>query len=151
MCEERNTQAGIMIYKGSMYERIAKSQYIFILTDDLAEFLKKYGWAKSMKLLGLLIKIITRFRCALDLQKNMSTQYSIKEIAIGLNKTEQEILTARSYLKELLGEKTSSSSKLGKNAKQELNTLSIKELCEKFNLTMGAVMYRRKLSKRNET
>ncbi|WP_335968196.1 hypothetical protein [Acinetobacter bereziniae] len=105
MYEERNTQAGIMIYKGSMYERIAKSQYIFILTDGLAEFLKKYDLAKSMKLLGLLIKIIIGFRCALGLQKNMSTQYSIKEIAIGLNKTEQEILTARSYLKELLGEK----------------------------------------------
>ncbi|WP_320159225.1 MULTISPECIES: hypothetical protein [Acinetobacter] len=105
MYEERNTQAGIMIYKGLMYERIAKSQYIFILTDGLAEFLKKYNWAKSMKLLGLLIKIIIGFRCALGLQKNMSTQYSIKEIAIRLNKTEQEILTACSYLKELLGEK----------------------------------------------
>lgn len=103
--EERNTQTGVMIYKGWMYERIVKSQYIFILTDGLAEFLKKYDLAKSMKLLGLLIKIITRFRCAFGLQKNMSIQYSIKEIAIGLNKTEQEILTARSYLKELLGEK----------------------------------------------
>lgn len=69
MYEERNTQAGIMLYKGWMYERIAKSQYIFILTDGLAEFLKKYDLAKSMKLLGLLIKIITRFRCALGLQK----------------------------------------------------------------------------------
>ncbi len=35
----------------------------------------------------------------------MSIQYSIKEIAIGLNKTDQEILTACSNLKELLGEK----------------------------------------------
>lgn len=103
--EERNTQTGVMIYKGWMYERIVKSQYIFILTDGLAEFLKKYDLAKSMKLLGLLIKIITRFRCAFGLQKNMSIQYSIKEIVIGLNKTDQEILTARSNLKELLGEK----------------------------------------------
>nr|WP_181447918.1 hypothetical protein [Acinetobacter bereziniae] len=141
-----------MIYKGSMYERIAKSQYIFILTDGLAEFLKKYDLAKSMKLLGLLIKIITRFRCALGLQKNMSIQYSIKEIAIGLNKTDQEILTACSYLKELLGEKKRVPLlNWVRTPKQELNTLSIKELCEKFNLTMGAVMYRRKLLKGNET
>lgn len=82
----------------------------------------------------------------------MSTQYSIKEIAIGLNKTEQEILTARSYLKELLGEKKRVPLlNWVRTPKQELNIISIKELCEKFNLTMGAVMYRRKLSKRNET
>jgi hypothetical protein len=41
--EERNTQAGIMIYKGWMYEQIAKSQYFYIMTNDLAEFLKKFG------------------------------------------------------------------------------------------------------------
>ena len=285
--EERNTQAGIMIYKGWMYERIAKSQYIFILTDDLAEFLKQHDRAKSMKLLGLSVKIITRFRRALGLQKKydytlstlrdwmfehqdelftqsfqmlkekygltqtevtkyctflrkqgvqrsnklrknkigyanrkivqnnkealaksenifevqsllnkknlkaarrahnlvckelgiptlndirvqrlnekkewrlehkeiiLSTQYSIKEIAIRLNKTEQEILTSRSYLKELLGEKKRVPLLNWVRAhQQELNTLSIKELCEKFNLTVGAVMYRRKLLKRNET
>lgn len=285
--EERNTQAGIMIYKGWMYERIAKSQYIFILTDDLAEFLKQLDRAKSMKLLGLSVKIITRFRRALGLQKKydytlstlrdwmfehqdelftqsfqmlkekygltqtevtkyctflrkqgvqrsnklrknkigyanrkivqnnkealaksenifevqsllnkknlkaarrahnlvckelgiptlndirvqrlnekkewrlehkeiiLSTQYSIKEIAIRLNKTEQEILTSRSYLKELLGEKKRVPLLNWVRAhQQELNTLSIKELCEKFNLTVGAVMYRRKLLKRNET
>lgn len=81
----------------------------------------------------------------------MSTQYSIKEIAIRLNKTEQEILTSRSYLKELLGEKKRVSLlNWVREHQQELNTLSIKELCEKFNLTVGAVMYRRKLSKRNE-
>ncbi|WP_336950970.1 hypothetical protein [Acinetobacter sp. AS167] len=284
--EERNTQAGIMIYKGWMYEQIAKSQYVYILTNDLAEFLKKHDQAKSMKLLGLSVKIITRFRRALGLQKKydytlstlrdwmfehqdelftqsfqmlkekygltqtevtkyctflrkegvqrsnklrknkigyanrkivqnnkdalaksenifevqsllnkknlkaarrahnlvckelgiptlndirvqrlnekkewrlehkeiiLSTQYSIKEIAIRLNKTEQEILTSRSYLKELLGEKKRVSLlNWVREHQQELNTLSIKELCEKFNLTVGAVMYRRKLSKRNE-
>jgi len=284
--EERNTQAGIMIYKGWMYEQIAKSQYVYILTNDLAEFLKKHDRAKSMKLLGLSVKIITRFRRALGLQKKydytlstlrdwmfehqdelftqsfqmlkekygltqtevtkyctflrkegvqrsnklrknkigyanrkivqnnkdalaksenifevqsllnkknlkaarrahnlvckelgiptlndirvqrlnekkewrlehkeiiLSTQYSIKEIAIRLNKTEQEILTSRSYLKELLGEKKRVSLlNWVREHQQELNTLSIKELCEKFNLTVGAVMYRRKLSKRNE-
>ncbi|MFW1735584.1 hypothetical protein [Acinetobacter sp. ULE_I037] len=284
--EERNTQAGIMIYKGWMYEQIAKSQYVYILTNDLAEFLKKHDRVKSMKLLGLSVKIITRFRRALGLQKKydytlstlrdwmfehqdelftqsfqmlkekygltqtevtkyctflrkegvqrsnklrknkigyanrkivqnnkdalaksenifevqsllnkknlkaarrahnlvckelgiptlndirvqrlnekkewrlehkeiiLSTQYSIKEIAIRLNKTEQEILTSRSYLKELLGEKKRVSLlNWVREHQQELNTLSIKELCEKFNLTVGAVMYRRKLSKRNE-
>lgn len=284
--EERNTQAGIMIYKGWMYEQIAKSQYVYILTNDLAEFLKKHDRAKSMKLLGLSVKIITRFRRALGLQKKydytlstlrdwmfehqdelftqsfqmlkekygltqtevtkyctflrkegvqrsnklrknkigyanrkivqnnkdalaksenifevqsllnkknlkaarrahnlvckelgiptlndirvqrlnekkewrlehkeiiLSTQYSIKEIAIRLNKTEQEILTSRSYLKELLGEKKRVSLlNWVREHQEELNTLSIKELCEKFNLTVGAVMYRRKLSKRNE-
>lgn len=271
--EERNTQAGIMIYKGWMYEQIAKSQYIYILTNDLAEFLKKNDRAKSMKLLGLSVKIITRFRRALGLQKKydytlstfkdwmlehqdelfnesfqmlnekygltqtevtkyctflrkggvqrsnklrknktgysnrkilennqealaksenifevqfllnkknlkaarrahnlvckeldipklndirvqrlnekkewrlehkeiiLSTQYSIKEIAIQLNKTEQEILTSRSYLKELLGEKKRVPLlNWVRVHQQELNTLSTKELCEKFNLTMG--------------
>ena len=88
----------------------------------------------------------------MGVQKNMSTQYSIKEIAIQLNKTEQEILTSRSYLKELLGEKKRVPLlNWVRVHQQELNTLSIKELCEKFNLTMGAVLYRRKLLKRNET
>lgn len=41
--EERNIQTGVMIYKGWMYDQIAKSQYFYILTNDLAEFLKKFG------------------------------------------------------------------------------------------------------------
>lgn len=85
-----------------------------------------------MKLLGLLVKIITRFRCVLGVQKNMSTQYSIKEIAIQLNKTEQEILTSRSYLKELLGEKTSSSSKLGKSASTGIKYTFYKRIMRKI-------------------
>lgn len=285
--EERNTQAGVIIYKGWMYERVAKSQYIYILTSDLAEFLKKHDRAQSMKLLGLSVKIVTKFRRELGLQKKydytlstlrdwmlehqyelfnqsfqmlnekygltqtevtkyctflrkkgvqrsnklrknkigyanrrivennkealaqcenifevqsllnkknhraaryvhnqvcielgiptlndlrlqhlnekkewrlehkeiiLNKQYSIKEIAIQLNKTKREILTARSYLKELFGvKKRVPILNWVKEHQQDLKTLSIKELCEKFNLTMGAAIYRRKLLKQNET
>lgn len=100
--EERNTQAGIMIYKGWMYEQIAKSQYVYILTNDLAEFLKKHDRAKSMKLLGLSVKIITRFRRALGLQKKYD--YTLSTLRDWMFEHQDELFTQSfQMLKEKYG------------------------------------------------
>jgi hypothetical protein len=76
--EERKTPAGVMIYKGWMYSQIVKIKFIYILTDELAEFLRNHDRAESIKLLGLTVKIVTKFRRELGIQQ----QYSHKSKAL---------------------------------------------------------------------
>ncbi|WP_336932488.1 hypothetical protein [Acinetobacter bereziniae] len=72
--EEYKTRSGVILYRGWRYEiesRFGAGSICYILTPEIAEFIKQHRRCDAAKFLGLSLCMIGRYRKLLNIQKNI--------------------------------------------------------------------------------